>query len=64
MPEKKEEKKPLDMTSDEAMDYLFGQEAAQKLKDIAGGEHQAPPPSDDENGMKGNRKSARKHGTK
>ena len=35
MPEKKEKtekKEPLDMTTDEAIEYLFGQEGAQTLK--------------------------------
>ncbi len=37
MPEKKQpkEKKPLDMTTDEAMEFLLGQEGAQKLKEAA-----------------------------
>lgn len=30
---KKEEKHPLDMTSNEAIEFLFGQEGAQMLKD-------------------------------
>ncbi len=32
---KTEEKHPLDMTTDEAMKYLFGQEGAEHLKKIA-----------------------------
>jgi hypothetical protein len=60
MPKKKEEKKPLDMTTDEAIDYLFGEEAAQKLREIAQGEK---PPTGDENGAKTKGRSTRKHDT-
>jgi hypothetical protein len=60
--EKKEEKKPLDMTTDEAIDFLFGQEAAEKLREIA---HGNPPPPSDENGSKASGKpQARKHTNK
>lgn len=44
--DKKDEIKPLDMTTDEAMEYLFGQETARKLKEIAHGLN--PPPSNNE----------------
>ena len=44
--EKKDEIKPLDMTTDEAIEYLFGQETAQKLREIAHGLN--PPPSNNE----------------
>ncbi len=59
MTDKKEEKKPLDMTTDEAIEFLFGQEGAEKLKEIAHGQN-PPPPTGDENGSKLN-KSAQKH---
>lgn len=59
--EEKEEKKPLDMTTDEAIEHLFGQETADKLREIAHGAN--TPPTDETNGLKGKSKSARKHGT-
>lgn len=62
MTKKKEEKKPLDMTSDEAMEYLFGQEGAQKIREAVHG--QQPPPEGDKNGSKVNSKSARRHSNK
>lgn len=65
MPEKKkktEEKRPLDMTTDEAMQHLFGEEGAQKLKEIAHGT--SPPPTGDGNGSKTGNKSARKHSSR
>ena len=43
--DKKDEIKPLDMTTDEVIEYLFGQETAQKLIEIAHGLNQ--PPSND-----------------
>jgi hypothetical protein len=58
---KTEKKEPLDMTTDEAAEYLFGSEAARKLKEIAHGGKQ--PPNDEGNGSKVNTKSTRKHGT-
>ncbi len=36
------EKKPLDMTTDEAMEYLFGTEGAEKIKQKA--QELNPPP--------------------
>lgn len=62
MTKKKEEKKPLDMTTDEAMEYLFSKEGAQKIKETV--HSQNPSPSGDENGSKVGSKSARKHSTK
>jgi len=56
----KDEKKPLDMTSDEAIDYLFGQETADKLREIAKGDK---PPNGSDEGMKAKSKSAHKHST-
>jgi uncharacterized membrane protein len=35
MQKEKKEKKPLDMTSDEAMKYLFSQEVVDELKEVA-----------------------------
>ncbi|OLE52220.1 MAG: hypothetical protein AUG51_19135 [Acidobacteria bacterium 13_1_20CM_3_53_8] len=59
MPEKKkEEKKPLDMTTDEAIEFLFGQEGAEKLKGYVR-EKVNPPP--DEKSLKVSAKSSRKH---
>jgi hypothetical protein len=54
--EQKEEKKPLDMTTDEAMEFLLGQEGAQKLKE--GVQAKFPPPED--KSLKAS-KSSRKH---
>ena len=61
MPEKKknaQEKKPLDMTTDEAMEFLLGQEGARKLKDAA---RELCPPPDEEKKLKASAKSSRKH---
>ncbi|HEX8072071.1 MAG TPA: hypothetical protein VF546_19130 [Pyrinomonadaceae bacterium] len=64
MPEKKEpEKKPLDMTTDEAIEFLFGQEGAQTLKNYVREKVNAPP-SDEEKQSKRSAKSARKHSNK
>lgn len=57
---KKEHKQPLDMTTDEAAEFLFGEEAARQLKEIA---HGGKRPPDDGNGSKVSSKSARKHDT-
>ena len=67
MPAKKTEKKaptkkPLDMTSDEAIEFLFGQEGAQVLKDHVRKLNE-PPTAKDE-GLKRSAKSARKHDSK
>ena len=35
MKKKKDEKKPLDMTTDEAMNFLFPKEVVEELKDVA-----------------------------
>jgi hypothetical protein len=35
MKEKKDEKKPLDMTTDEALNFLFPKEVVEQLKDVA-----------------------------
>ena len=35
MHKEKKEKKPLDMTSDEAMKFLFDQQVVDKLKEVA-----------------------------
>ncbi len=43
MPEKKEEKKPLDMTTEEAMNYLFPKEVVEHLK--AAAKDEKPPPN-------------------
>ena len=62
MPEKKknaQEKKPLDMTTDEAMEYLLGQEGARKLKE--GARELCPPPEGEEPNPKASAKSSRKH---
>jgi hypothetical protein len=42
MPEKKEKKQMLDMTTDEMADYLFPKEVVEHLKSLAQGE--TPPP--------------------
>ena len=62
MPEKKktEEKRPLDMTTDEAMEYLLGQEGARKLKE---GVRETYPPRDKES-ESASAKSSREHGSK
>jgi hypothetical protein len=51
-------KRPLDMTTDEAMEFLLGQEGAQKLKEAMREAH--PPPDGDDNGSENTSKSARK----
>lgn len=48
MPEKKEEKKPLDMTTEEMAEYLFPKEVHDHLKEVARGKEQ--PPAGDDNG--------------
>ncbi len=58
---KNEEKKPLDLTTEEAMSFLFPPEVVEQLKGVAQGN--PPPASGDGNGSKSNRKSARKHDT-
>jgi hypothetical protein len=45
-----DEKKPLDMTTDEAIEHLFGEETAQKLRETARG---AEMPPSDNNGVEG-----------
>jgi hypothetical protein len=62
MSEKKEEKDPLDLTTDEALDYLFPPEVVKHLKETVKGE--PTPPSDGDNGSKLKSKSARRHNTK
>jgi hypothetical protein len=57
MPKKKEEKKPLDLTTDEAMEFLFSKEGAQKIKEEAG-RVLNPPPKDEK--LKASAKSSRK----
>ncbi len=50
MPETKEQKKPLDMTTEEAMEYLFPKEVVKELKNVANPEIQEqnqPDSSDD-----------------
>jgi hypothetical protein len=59
--QKKTEKKPLDMTSDEAIEFLFGQEGAQVLKDHVRKLNQ--PPDGDDNGAKRKGRSTRKQDT-
>ncbi|HZT58166.1 MAG TPA: hypothetical protein VFA21_06005 [Pyrinomonadaceae bacterium] len=59
MTDEKKEKKPLDMTTDEAIDYLFGDEAAQRLREIAKGE--SPPPDAESNGSNVNGKATQEH---
>lgn len=61
MTEKKAEKKPLDMTTDEAMEFLLGQEGAQKLKEAV--HSQNLPPNGDDNGSGTRAKSTREHDT-
>jgi hypothetical protein len=58
MPEKKnEEKRPLDMTTDEAMEFLLGEEGARKLKE---GVRETYPPREEES-ESASAKSSRKH---
>lgn len=59
MSEKKktEEKRPLDMTTDEAMEFLLGQEGARQLKE--GAQKLNPPPKEKPKGAAA--KSSRKH---
>ncbi len=61
MTEKKKEpeKKPLDMTTDEAIEFLFGQEGARTLKDYV--REKVNPPLDEEKSLKRSAKSSRKH---
>ena len=59
MPEKKEEKKPLDMTTDEAIDFLFGKEGAKTLKKYVS-EEINPPPTEEKPGVDASVKSSRK----
>lgn len=54
---KKENKRPLDMTTDEAMEFLLGQEGARKLKE--GVREMNPPPEDKPKSAPA--KSSRKH---
>ncbi len=58
---KKEEKKPLDMTTDEAIEFLFGQEGAQVLKDHV--RELNGPPDGDDNGAQKKGGSTRKQDT-
>jgi hypothetical protein len=58
---KTSDKKPLDMTTDEAIEFLFGQEGAQTLKNYVS-EKVNPPPKGDGEGVKAKSKSARKQG--
>ena len=62
MPEKKttEEKKPLDMTTDEAMEFLLGEEGARKLRE--GVRETFPPPEKKPDGASA--KSSREHNSK
>jgi hypothetical protein len=60
MPEKKDEKKPLDMTTDEAIDFLFGKEGAKTLKEYVR-EQVNPPPEDENKSVDASAKSSRKH---
>ncbi len=64
MTEKKKEpeKKPLDMTTDEAIEFLFGQEGAQTLKDYV--REKVNPPIGEEKGLKRSAKSSRKHASR
>ena len=48
MPEKKEEKKPLDMTTEEMAEYLFPKKVHDHLKEVARGKDE--PPVSDETG--------------
>ncbi len=61
---KKEEKRPLDMTTDEAIEFLFGQEGAQTLKDYVREKVNPPPPSVEEKQSKRSVKSSRKHSSR
>lgn len=62
MPEKKKDKHPLDMTTDEAMEFLLGHEGAKKLK--KGVQENFPPPEGKEPNPKASAKSSRKHDSK
>ena len=57
MPEKKEEKKPLDMTTEEMAEYLFPKKVHDHLKEVARGKDE--PPSGDQSGANVNTTPAR-----
>jgi hypothetical protein len=59
MTDEKREKKPLDMTTDEAIDYLFGQEGAKTLKEYVR-DNVNPPPKEEKQEVKPSVKSSRK----
>lgn len=60
MPEKKkEQKQPLDMTTEEMADYLFPKEVVERLNEVAG----KMPPEGDGEGSEASTKSTRKHDT-
>lgn len=61
MPEKKDEKKPLDMTTDEAIDFLFGEKGAKTLKKYVR-EKIDPPPQREKPSADVSVKSSRKEG--
>jgi hypothetical protein len=58
MTEKEEEKKPLDMTTEEMAEYLFPKEVHDHLKEVARGKEQ--PPAGDENGARANQPQSQK----
>ena len=62
MPAKKKEpeKKPLDMTTDEAIEFLFGEEGARTLKNYVS-EKVNPPPKGEVKEPNRSAKSSRKH---
>jgi hypothetical protein len=61
MPEKKkEQKQPLDMTTEEMADYLFPKKVVDRLNEVAG---KVPPPEGDDEGSKASSKPSRKHDT-
>ncbi len=45
--QKDEQKKPLDMTTEEAMNFLFPKEVVEKLKKVAKESQKKPNPNDD-----------------
>jgi hypothetical protein len=61
MTDEKQEKKPLDMTTDEAIDFLFGTDGAQTLKKYVREEINRPP-EEKKSKVDASVKSSRKEG--
>ena len=61
--QKDEQKKPLDMTTEEAMNFLFPKEVVETLKKVAK-ESQKKPNSNDDNDLDEDNDSAYEYNTK